>query len=157
VDCMNSIAPFPPNMTEDYHSFIQRAFAQYPEARAFVNAFCNYCHSIDDIVDGDETDKIAIIRTFELAAVIFASPFYVANINSLQPIVIMITNMYMDSVVLENDYKEDKEEWKLQTAKVLSHSFNELIVACADLCGGFNLRRDVSVVLRAFSHNYQEK
>lgn len=139
-------------LINEHNKLIETTFANYPEAREFIFAFSNYCHSIDDIIDGVKKDKISIIQVFETAATIYSHPFYIKNVLALYPAVRIITNMYMDSVSLEND----TEVWRKNLSKVLSHALNEFIVLCADVCGGFTLRRAISLPLREQSYKYQE-
>lgn len=123
------------------------------EALAFVKLFAAYAHRCDDIIDGDLKNPEDIIVTFEMAATVYSMPFYQKNIARIFPVIKVITNMYMDSVALE---KGDKE-WQLRTARVLSHAFNELIVACVEIVNGYDARRIVSMKLREFSHLQQEE
>lgn len=134
----------------EYIDFLSKYLKHDPDALAWVLAYTSYVHNIDDIIDGDNTDPMFILRTFETAAVIYGHIFYQRNFCYLYPLVKVVSNAYMDSVLLERS----TEEWKLKVADGLRQHGNELILACIELSHGiegFNKRREASLELRDIS------
>lgn len=132
---------------EEYIKFLEQYLKKDADALAWVLAITKYFHDIDDIIDKDNTSPIHLLRTFEFAAIIYSSPFYQRNIGYLYPLVKMVSNTYMDSVLLE----KQPEAWKRAVADGLRQTGNELILACIEVLHGFDIRREASMKLREVS------
>lgn len=133
----------------EYARFLKYYLACDLDAYLFVLAYTVYVHSIDDIIDGDNTEPVFIIKTFELAAVLYANSFYLKNFNMLYPLVKMSSSTYITSVQLEQD--KEKAMWKTRVADALRQTGNELILAVIELLHGIDVRTKASMELRKIS------
>jgi hypothetical protein len=131
-----------------YINFIQKWLKDSPDARAWLAAYGIYTHAIDDIIDGDKTDNQHILKTFELAAKLYMHPFCRAHHYILYSLIIMASNTYMDSVLLERS----AEIWKQKVADALRQCGNEIMLACVEIVGGVEARREASLELREISY-----
>lgn len=131
----------------DYSTFLKSYLEKDVDALLWVLAYTTYVHAIDDIIDGDNTESEHILKTFELAAIIYSYPWYLQNRHTLYPLVIMASNTYMDSVKLE----KSNELWKQRVADALRQTGNEVILACIQIVGGIEARREASLKLREIS------
>lgn len=109
------------------------------EAMDFLGLWARYCHEIDDIVDGARTDKQAILSTFALAMMVYSHPFYLRNLMELRAIALMVGVLYGDSVAWE-----DENGWRKEFSKVYRHAANEMVLAVAVICGGYDHARSVA-------------
>lgn len=140
--------------TSPYIEFLQKYLGADLDALTWVAAFNTYAHAIDDIIDGEIpptslNDKEFVVRTFEFAAIIYSHIFYQRNQHVLYSLVKMVTNTYMDSLHLE----QSPEAWKKKYADVLRQSTNELVLACIEIVGGYDKRREASLQLRELSYH----
>lgn len=140
--------------TSPYIEFLRTYLGADEDALTWVLAFNTYAHAIDDIIDGDIppkslNDKEFVVRTFEFAAIIYSHIFYQRNQHILYSLVKMVTNTYMDSLHLE----QSPEAWKQKYADVLRQSTNELVLACIEIVGGYNKRREASLSLREIAYH----
>lgn len=110
------------------------------EAYLFIHAWQQYCHSIDDIVDGDVKDSEGIISTFFTAAAIFNSNFWKEYGKELYLVVALITNDYVDS---NNTLMPQKD--------FLRGTGNNMLMAIAFIIGGYSHMRNISPKLRILS------
>lgn len=125
-------------------------FQHKPEALRFVKEFFEYCHEIDDYVDGDcEQTHENFLAILAKACKLYSCPYYAANHSVLYPIVISITNSYADSVNYE-DSKFDK--WKHQYADVLRSAGNDMLLAVIQHEFGYKEMREISPWVRAESY-----
>lgn len=148
---------------QTYIEFLKKYLDSDPDALLWVMSYGLYAHLIDDIIDGDKTDSEHILKTFEFAAVIYSNNFYLKHITLLYSLVKMASNTYMDSVLLEKELKSDKKTalpvehqptaaWKSSCADILRQSANEIILACVEIVGGIEKRREASLELRQLSY-----
>lgn len=120
------------------------------EAMDFLaNHWGPYVHAIDDIIDGDDNSPEHILNTFARAAVLYGHPFYVRNRQELQRLVLVITNMYADSVAWE----KSRVEWQQVWADHNRHVGMEMVVAVAQLCGGYEHGRAISAEQRLICYH----
>ena len=119
-----------------------------PEAGAFVWAYCDYIHAIDDIIDEKITDPERLLRVFAQGAALFSSRFYREYGDQLYLIEALINNDYADSVAWE---KSDVK-WKRENADVLRHSGSLMLYAIIFLLKGRDALRSISAKVR--EHNY---
>jgi len=112
---------------------LQRITLGDAEAADFLaNHWSPYVHEIDDIMDGERTQRRAMLMTFARAAVLFSHPFYLKHLAALRQLVINITVAYADSVAWE----KSGDEWKRAWADHYRHIGMEMVVAVAHICGG---------------------
>jgi hypothetical protein len=129
-----------------------RVCAVNESAAQFLCLWAQYCHAIDDVVDGDVKDAEGIIRAFALAPIVLGHPFYLENISALRVVALLVANMYADS----EDMKDGKP-WMKNFANVYRHAGNEMILAVALICGGYEHVRAVSFEQRATCYDTQHK
>lgn len=132
----------------DFVKFLEKYLSPDPDALLWVLSYTTYVHAVDDIIDEEIRDEEFLLKTFEMAAVVYSSHFYVRNISALYPLIVMASNTYMDSVILE----KQSEAWKRYTADHLRQTGNEVILACIQIVGGMDVRRQASMELREISY-----
>ena len=124
-------------------SLYTKACGNNREALAFLICWAKLAHRIDDIVDKDITTPEEIIRTFVLSTELFSCNFYVANRQSLLPILYLVFNDYADSEKM----KGSSIAWKRDLSDQLRFCGNNLIKAVAGICCGYDVIREISEVL----------
>ena len=129
-----------------YGRFLKHYTGIEPDAYLFVTSWCVYTHAIDDIIDGDNTDPMFILKTFELAAMLYANMFYLQHLGELRPLMVMTSSTYMTSVTLERE--PTKELWKTRVADALRQNGNEVILAVIQILHGVDVRIKASYELR---------
>jgi len=102
------------------------------DAEEFCNLWYQYLHSIDDLIDEEDTDPL---RPFFDAALLYNAKFYHQNESLLFPIILSITAQYRLSVRWEH-HIEDKR--KVGMADVLRMSGNQMFGQVALIVGGFS-------------------
>lgn len=118
------------------------------EAARFLRFWRQYVHQIDDLIDGDTKGPEAMLSAFMLAAFVYTDPFFVAHMPELRQIAINCTNAYADSVAWEKG-----EGWKAQWADHYRHFSQEMALAVAGICGGYNHMRQISPIIREMGWN----
>jgi hypothetical protein len=101
------------------------------DAEEFCNLWYAYLHSIDDLIDEEDTDPL---RPFFDAALLYNAKFYHQNESLLFPLILSITAQYRLSTVWEHSKKEN--EYKM--ADVLRMSGNQMFGQVALIIGGFS-------------------
>ncbi len=109
-----------------------------------ANHWALYVHEIDDIIDGDRTTAEEILSTFARAIILYSHPFYLRHLPALRQLALTITNTYADSVAWETR----GEGWRRDWADHNRHVGMEMVIAVAQLCGGYEHGRLVSQELR---------
>ena len=122
------------------------------DALHFLGTWNAYCHAVDDLVDKPETSAESKVQTFVLANIVYSTKFYQSHAAELQIPVILLSNAYADSV----DWCNAPEHTKRQAADILRFSGNEMILAVAFICGGWQLVRKLSPQLRVVSFQAHE-
>jgi hypothetical protein len=115
----------------------------------FGLSYVTYCHAIDDIIDGDKKDYEHILKTFDFAATIFSSPFYVRNLHLLYPLVKSASNSFADSVTFERS----GEVWSEAMADVLRQQGNEVLCAVVEIVSGIDAKRAFSKEARKLGYD----
>jgi hypothetical protein len=120
----------------------------------FVSCFHNYCHAVDDLIDGElpRTPEV-LLEILMLANQLYSTQFYLENSNRLQPLIALTTNTYADSVAWE----KDGESWKQNIADVIRQCGNDIILAVAWIVGGYKHMRSISLDLREAAYHSQHK
>lgn len=103
-------------------------------AIAFLMLWRRYCHSIDDLIDGDLKGNQELLRTLALAAEVYNHPFYVEHRALLYPIARRVTIVY--AVVV--DWEHSPTDWKRQWADHYRHAAVEMWITIADMLGGYD-------------------
>ena len=137
------------NYRKAYIEFIAKYIGHNIDAHIWILGYGVYVHAIDDIIDGDKTDSEFILKTFELAAMVYSYPFYLQNMHILYSLCKTASNTYMDSVLME----KSKEEWKRNYADILRTHGNEVILAVIEILHGIDVRRKASQELREISYH----
>jgi hypothetical protein len=115
-----------------------------PQARAFLGAWNEYCHAIDDLIDDEVKDYNRLLELLIKANLLYTMPFYQQHAIRLLPVVTVLTNNYADSIAWEHEV----ESWKSQWSDIMRFSANDMVVAVASICGGQDLMREVSPMLK---------
>ncbi len=120
-----------------------------PDAMFFCDLWYRYCHAIDDLLDTMEDGRPTmsrdqILSIFFCAAFFYNCRFYRANAEVLSPVVIMVTNMYADSVAWERSSIPRRRVM----GDVLRTCGDEMYFMVALLCGGEQHMRDMSLKIR---------
>lgn len=134
-----------------------------PDAIAFLQAYRDYCHSIDDIIDIPErrNDNEFILSVFNKAHDLYSSQFYREHWTELYSVVKIIHNTYADSVKIE--FAEKAEDWQKNLSDVIRNTANEMIHTVVRIVVGettgniesaYNAMRNVS--LRAKYQSWQD-
>jgi hypothetical protein len=126
------------------------------QAAEFLMLWAEYCHAIDDLVDGANTASEHIIRTSGLLPLMLCThPFFLrspAISIELRRVWLLVANTYADSVLWE---KTGEEEWQRAHADVLRHCGNDMVFAVAQICGGYDHARTISREQRAICYHTQ--
>lgn len=117
---------------------------EQPEAMEFVILWTNYCHMVDDIVDGDKLSSEHVIETFAKAVEVFSCPFYLRNIMALRQLTLNIAIAYNDSV----KWEVSPTTWQKNQADVYRSFGSEMWIAVATIVGGYEHARNVSAKIR---------
>ena len=129
---------------------LDKHLAKHPDAKAFLAAYGQLCHAVDDLVDRDNPEikdyKWLTVDAFNLAIDVYSSPFYHANISMLYPLVKQIHRVWSDSLVWE----KSSVTWQREYADKLRCCGNEIAVAILEhLCHlPYEELRRVSILIR---------
>lgn len=129
---------------------LQDILNKEPDAVRFFYAWNDYCHFVDDLVDGDvEKTSENILKLCVKAAALYSSNFYTRYSVQLYPVVLTITNSYADSV----KWEDSQEAWKQQHADVLRACGNDMLMVVVGIVDGYDAMREVSEMIRQLSYN----
>ena len=128
---------------------VQRFTLGNPGATDFLaHHWSPYVHEIDDIVDGERTSAEDVLATFARAICVFSHPFYLQHLNTLKPVAFVVHHLYADSVAFERA----PEAWKQQWADHARHCGMEMALAVAQICGGYDHARALSLEQRTICY-----
>jgi hypothetical protein len=127
---------------------VKRYLADDVDAQLFAQAFMLYCHAIDDIVDGDKTDHLFVMQTFNFAQVVYTSAFFMRHWAILAPVIHNVFLDYEESVTMERS----SVQWQRQYADVMRQNANVIFLQCIELVAGIQARREASIQLREISY-----
>ena len=105
----------------------------------FAKRAVGYFHMADDVID-EKPDAEFVIKTFVVGQDLYCHPFFVRHAHALNAVIRMCISTYADSVAWERSNDPAKREW----ADYARHAGLELLLAVADICGGWDHRREVS-------------
>lgn len=119
------------------------------EALSFIRQFLDYCHLIDDFVDGDiDRSDANLFRILHASRTLYSTDYYIKNAGYFYPIMCNIANAYADSVEFENA----QEGWKHKVADVLRNAGNELLLLVVEKECGYEAVRKISKLVREEAH-----
>ena len=121
-------------------ALIERVCLRDAGAMGFLAEWSRYVHEIDDIVDGERPGLEEILGTFARAAALYSHPFYLANLAALRSVVLLVTNLYADSVAWERSDVAWQRDW----ADHNRHVGMEMVIAVAMIVGGYEHGRAIS-------------
>lgn len=127
---------------------IAEMFKDKPAALFFLGKYIEYIHAIDDCID-EAKNPSTILKTAELASVVFNSPYWKQWSSALYLIERLAYNSYHDSVQWEH---EGAPTWKQRDAKVLNQAGYEILFAVILIEFGEDKLRDFSPRFRHYSH-----
>ena len=121
----------------------------YPEAAAFVIAYRDYIHDIDDIIDeGAKRSSENILRVFARASALFTMPFWQMYGRQLLLVEQTINNTFTDSV----EWEKSDVPWKINDSNVLRHCGIDMFYAVILLILGRDALRTISSDFRRQAH-----
>lgn len=122
-------------------NLVDRTCLGNQEAMDFLgNHWSPYVHAIDDIVDGDREGNEFLLSTFAMAIGVYTHPFFLKHLAELKTLALLVTNSYADSVAWE----ESSVEWQRDWADHNRHAGMEMVIAVAQICGGYEHARALS-------------
>lgn len=157
MNSTGNMQPEPTILAEAECSTISEFCAELCRGNAKAMEFChlwfNYCHKIDDLIDigPPVVSNEQILELFIMANVLYSHEFYVAHKSVLQPVVMLVTNAYADTVPWEKSTVNRQR----MMADVLRCCGNEMFFAVAIICGGWQHLRSLSARLRERSWQLQ--
>lgn len=137
--------------TENDQQRALRICAGNASAAEFLWHWARWCHAIDDVVDGETKTPEGIVSAFALAPLVFGHPFYLENLSALRVVTLLVSNMYADS----EEMRATPTEWCQKFADVYRHAGNEMVLAVALICGGYEHVRAISFEQRATCYDTQ--
>lgn len=139
-------------MRRDLAQLYVEACGGRQDALAFLMAFHCYAHMLDDLVD-EGCDAERLMAAAVMANDMYSTPFWICNSANLSGVIRVIANSYADSVAMA----QRAEPWKRAVADVIRSSGNDMVVAVAQLVGGWQHGRRVSERIRELSNEDQRK
>lgn len=131
----------------------EEASSHQSDAYLFLVAWHSYCHMIDDLVDGDTAQTPeSLLEALVMANKVYSLPFYAVNAHRLSGVVVLVSSTYADSVAWEK-----LPGWQAHVADVIRQCGNDMILAVADITGGWRLVRSISLRLREAAWHNQHK
>jgi hypothetical protein len=118
------------------------------EAVDFLTRWGAYVHGIDDLID-EVSDNEFKISLFARAIEIYTHPFFLKNIIALRQVALHANNLYADSVACE----KSEVKWEKDFADWARHSPTEMVLAVANIAGGYDHMRAVSMEMRKLCYN----
>lgn len=122
---------------------MERACAGRPDAMSFLALWREYVHAIDDVEDVETTPEFRQ-RIYVLALELYTHPFFRAHEARLKQVVLNCANAYADTLAWE----QSPVDWQRQWADHYRHFGAEMVIAVAQLCGGYDHGRLLSLELR---------
>ena len=113
-----------------------------------------YCHEIDDLIDEDLPKALRqrgaqrACRIGAMAIDLYTHPFFLKNMATLKAAMKTCTHQYAESVAWE----ESQVEWQKNYADWARHSWLDVCLTVAEICGGWDHRVSVAEELRTVSY-----
>lgn len=132
------------NLIEQEQRALERVCCGRPEAMQWLRLWREYVHAIDDVEDEETTPEFRQ-RIYVLALELYTHPFFKAHEQRLKQVVLNCTNAYADTLAWERS----GIGWQREFADHYRHFGAEMVIAVAQLCGGYDHGRGISLELRA--------
>lgn len=133
-------------MNTDRDTILVAASNGNAQALEFLRVFARRAHWVDDLADGDRSDrdgKFAVYRLAEMEAewliCVSSNPFFLAHRAQLVPAMVLALNAWVDS---------DAHMGRVRD--VVKGQWHEVVWLVAWLTGGWNKLRDTSSKFRAY-------
>lgn len=132
---------------------VRRICGQHIEAIEWLQLGRHYIHLIDDVIDEDlpkanrEQGAERMCAIGAMAIALYSHPFFIAHREALGQAMLTCTNAYADSVAWE----QSETPWQRQCSDWARHSWIEVALVVAYICGGYENMRGCSAELRAMS------
>lgn len=139
----------PKHRSKEIRDFCQTVCRGEVAALQFCDLWFDYCHRIDDLIDTREDGRPTmtpeeILTIFGAGLMLYNCEFYLKHQRTLFPIILAVTNCYMDVV----QWEKSPVEHQRKMADVLRCCANELFFVVAMITGGWSHMRDVSARIR---------
>lgn len=115
----------------------------------FVKRALAYFHAADDVLD-KQVEKEFIIKVMVMGQDLYCHPFFMRHAAALNTAIRTCISTYADSVAWERAIDPEKVAW----ADFARHAGMDLVLVVADICGGWEHRRKVSLELRGYNLSY---
>jgi hypothetical protein len=112
----------------------------------FLRRAIDYFHAADDMLD-TVTDAEFKIRVMVMGQDLYAHPFFLKHAQALNTALRTCISTYADSVAWEGSREPVKRQW----ADFARHVGVDLVLVVADICGGWEHRRQVSLEVRSYN------
>lgn len=112
----------------------------------FIKLYVSYANLVDDIVDEKDFQNAGrLLEHANTAETLHSHPYWIANINWLRPVVLVVHNEFADSVELENDTIREGAAQLADTLRIAAFNVVALVVY-NEL--GYNAMREISADFR---------
>lgn len=126
---------------EQLEAFYRETCQGREDAYAFICAWQTFCSAVDDLNDGDIKGVDALSRTFFVSIQTLTSNFWQQHGRDLYLLSALITNDYIDSHNCDVKFRD-----------FLRSNGNQMLMAVAFICGGFDHLRKMSLKIREISY-----
>ena len=118
----------------------------------FLAIWNEYCHWVDDVVDGDTKSTRAEVFVLGMmkSSAVYMHPYFRKYQSDLYPLIVDAANAYLDSVIFE---EERKDNWKNAFGDVLRTAGNNLYIRIVGLLSNWEVSRKISPMIREASYN----
>lgn len=137
--------------TKDQHQFLREVLNDDIGAILLCETMFGISQTWDDLVDGDNPVDSAQVNLMMWRALVElpGNPFYVKNIDRLQPII----KMSIIDWLTANGFEAAKEDNDLAISFVIRDSLTYLVIACAEIVRGPSDAIILSPAIRRFFHD----
>ena len=122
------------------------------DAARFCEAFHDFCHTLDDLLDRDNPEGIQrdrVVRVMLTAVLEFSmNAFFQANRAGLLSLISQSFIAWGDSM----DWQDSGDARKIRDADVIKGLYHEVFFHVALLCGGYDHARAVTRATREYDH-----
>lgn len=125
---------------------LQRVCCGQAEAMDWLVKAFEYFHAADDLLDETVSQEFKV-RTLVLGQELYGHPFFVRHSAALHTALRSCISIYADSLAWERSSDPDKAAW----AEFARHAGVELALVVADICGGWDHRRKLSMEYRGYN------
>lgn len=139
-------------MSREFFQLQREAALGNPDALVFLLSFTAYAHAIDDLID-EESSPESLLTMCVQANEMYSTPFWLAHSARLGGVIGLIANAYADSIAWE----QHSEDWKRRMADVLRQAGNEMLMAVAQIVGGWQHMRRISMRVRECAYHEQHE